>query len=469
MRKYLHQPHASHGAGNRAALKRRTASSARSSLLGNTLTSEPRARASAPPIVHGVLRSPGQRLDAGTQRVMEARFGQDLSRVRVHADERAAESARAVGAAAYTVGSDVVFADGQYRPHGQAGIGLLAHELTHVVQQSTPRSPASRPRDAEAGAHRNSAQIQAGSNPGAITASTPGTLQRKDMLAGDKKEKKKKNKLSIDSAGTKKTSEKDGTRATEGKSKFSFKADFKVPVTDQLSFGSVSFLDSIKVTPKATKESDSPISPTATNLDLLETKLALQIARLQLDNIVKNGPPQGTLSFGATLGTFGSTTFDFGESYKTKGKWGASLGVKASATSRPLSLGSGDVTFGSKGELTGTLAQGVGGEEKLKPSAEGNFSVGTGFKSKPLPGLGLGGILGDAGSITFGAQANVGGSAYKEVSTGKVGGDVSLGIAGKNRFLKLTVGGEAAVDLADGKATSTSGSVMVGGAVGGNF
>ncbi|MFO1434147.1 MAG: DUF4157 domain-containing protein [Candidatus Competibacteraceae bacterium] len=88
-----------------------------------------------PPIVHEVLRSPGQPLDARTRAFMEPRFGHDFSRVRVHTDAKAAESARAVNARAYTVGRDVVFEMGQHSPATTAGKKLLAHELTHVVQQ----------------------------------------------------------------------------------------------------------------------------------------------------------------------------------------------------------------------------------------------------------------------------------------------------------------------------------------------
>ncbi len=93
-----------------------------------------------PPIVHEVLRSPGQPLDSTTRAFMEPRLGQNFSRVRVHTDARAAESARAVNALAYTVGSHLVFSQGQYEPGSQSGRKLLAHELTHVAQQSeTPR------------------------------------------------------------------------------------------------------------------------------------------------------------------------------------------------------------------------------------------------------------------------------------------------------------------------------------------
>lgn len=89
-----------------------------------------------PPLVHDVLHSPGQPFDAATRSFMESRFGHDFSHVRVHTDTRAVESARAVGALAYTAGKDVVFGAGQYIPWTDAGKKLLAHELTHVVQQT---------------------------------------------------------------------------------------------------------------------------------------------------------------------------------------------------------------------------------------------------------------------------------------------------------------------------------------------
>ncbi len=139
-----------------------------------------------PPIVHEVLRSSGQPLDAGTRSFMASRFhnvlgapaenpqrvapernlqtnhpgdthereaddlagqvmnagekhashaGHSFQNIRVHTGERAAESARAIGAHAYAVGQDVVFGSGQYAPHTTAGQRLLAHELAHTVQQ----------------------------------------------------------------------------------------------------------------------------------------------------------------------------------------------------------------------------------------------------------------------------------------------------------------------------------------------
>ena len=94
------------------------------------------AEGPAPPIVRKVVSTPGLPLERSTREDMESRFGHDFGRVRVHRDAQAAESARAVNAAAYTLGSDVVFGAGHYAPNTTAGRRLLAHELAHVLQQS---------------------------------------------------------------------------------------------------------------------------------------------------------------------------------------------------------------------------------------------------------------------------------------------------------------------------------------------
>ena len=91
---------------------------------------------SVPPIVHEVLRSPGHPLDIGTRAFMEPRFGHDFGHVRIHTDAQAAESAKAINAIAFTVGDHVVFDSGQYAPQSISGRRLLAHEMTHVLQQS---------------------------------------------------------------------------------------------------------------------------------------------------------------------------------------------------------------------------------------------------------------------------------------------------------------------------------------------
>lgn len=85
--------------------------------------------------VHDVISSGGRPLEPGVRTDMEARLGHDFSDVRVHDDARAAESATAVNAHAYTVGSNVVFQRDRYDPSSVEGQTTLAHELTHVVQQ----------------------------------------------------------------------------------------------------------------------------------------------------------------------------------------------------------------------------------------------------------------------------------------------------------------------------------------------
>jgi hypothetical protein len=93
--------------------------------------------ADVPRSVDEALRSSSQPLDAATRSFMEPRFGYDFSGVRVHSD---GQSARSAGALAYTVGQDVVFQPGLYNPHSQPGRQLLAHELTHVIQQQSASS-----------------------------------------------------------------------------------------------------------------------------------------------------------------------------------------------------------------------------------------------------------------------------------------------------------------------------------------
>ena len=119
----------------------------RDEISQNRSTAEPRAPTDSgletrnerlvPGIVREVLRSPGKPLDAATRAFMEPRFGHDFSHVRVHTDAKAAESAQALNACAYTVGSAVVFGSGQFAPETSRGRQLIAHELPHTIQQAS--------------------------------------------------------------------------------------------------------------------------------------------------------------------------------------------------------------------------------------------------------------------------------------------------------------------------------------------
>ncbi len=82
------------------------------------------------------IRGGGQPLAESEHAYFGPSFGHDFSQVLVHTDTRAAEAARVVNARAFTVGQDVVFRAGQYPPGMSEGRRQMAHELTHVVQQS---------------------------------------------------------------------------------------------------------------------------------------------------------------------------------------------------------------------------------------------------------------------------------------------------------------------------------------------
>src|SRR5438067_12993549 len=145
-----------------------------------------------PSLVKDVVGSGGgTALDRETRGFMESRLGADFSDVRVHTDAKASESARSVQAHAYTVGSDVVFQSGQYAPESDSGKRMLAHELSHVVQQRSgpvAGTPApggikiSHPADSFEQAAENSADRVMSSAPATqlATAAAPAPIQRQD-------------------------------------------------------------------------------------------------------------------------------------------------------------------------------------------------------------------------------------------------------------------------------------------------
>jgi hypothetical protein len=99
------------------------------------------AERTIPPVVNEVLRSPGNPLDSETRKSFEGKFGHNFGNVRVHCDGASVASARALNAQAYTVGHHVVFGEHYYSPSSLSGRTLLAHELTHVLQQTSSSNP----------------------------------------------------------------------------------------------------------------------------------------------------------------------------------------------------------------------------------------------------------------------------------------------------------------------------------------
>jgi hypothetical protein len=135
----------------------------------------------APSIVHDVLRSPGRPLEGPVRTDMETRLGHDFSHVRVHTDGRAAASAAAVDAQAYTVGRNVVFGQGGYAPSSSSGRALLTHELAHVVQQGGGVAPAGPLRVGAANDPAEHAADRAAAGGGA-PGTAGATLQRKVVV-----------------------------------------------------------------------------------------------------------------------------------------------------------------------------------------------------------------------------------------------------------------------------------------------
>jgi Domain of unknown function (DUF4157) len=135
-----------------------------------------------PPIVSEVLASPGRPLEPIVRMDMETSFRHDFSQVRVHTDAMAATSAQAVDALAYTVGNDIVFGSGRYDPHTTLGHRLLAHELTHVMQQGPTTS---RPSSLRVGATNDALEQladQAAAKPSAVSVASAMVPRQGDVV-----------------------------------------------------------------------------------------------------------------------------------------------------------------------------------------------------------------------------------------------------------------------------------------------
>jgi hypothetical protein len=135
---------------------------------------------SAPSSVMETVAREGMPLDSSLRALMEHRLGADLAAVRLHTDGLAADSARAIGAKAYAAGHHVVFGPGRFAPETLEGRRLLAHELTHVVQQragtfpATPSSLASLSLSpAGSLAEREAGRVSSATSPGPVTQSVP--------------------------------------------------------------------------------------------------------------------------------------------------------------------------------------------------------------------------------------------------------------------------------------------------------
>lgn len=417
-----------------------------------------RAELATPAIIRGVLAQPGSRLDHGSRSFMESRFRHDFGRIRVHTDAAAAVSAGAVHARAYAIGDDLVFGAGEYRPRMPEGKRLLAHELTHTLQQTAARGPHASEAKAEAEAEENGRRVATGHTSQMASAVTAGALQRQG---------KPKTTLSGERTGTK-----------EGKDEFGFKAEVKVPLipelTKKVEFGEVAFLDDLTLTGAGSVTGEA-LGLSEAELANLKLQVALTLARLELARARTKAEAlrEGQLSLGATLSATDGATFSFNP-FDPKRSLAASLTTKVSAaTPSLLPSGKGVLTLGGSITGAGSVAQEVGGEEKTTTKAEARVGSEATFKSAPSSALSLGGVLGEEASITAGVETGASLAVTPEKTSGKLTAGGSLGLTGKaggaERFIKIQVNGTIGLDQEEGNAAVSTRSVFVGASTGFKF
>jgi hypothetical protein len=293
-----------------------------------------------PPIVHEILRSPGEPLDAVTRAFMEPRFGYNFRDVRIHTDARAAESARAVNALAYTVGRDVVFGTGQYVPDTWQSQKLLAHELTHVVQQQRAApgnvhiAPVHGALEEEANSFANGAVANAARVGGVLSSSAlqrqpaPPTTEEKKQ-PGEKMVTSKpapqqipaleiRKEVAVSPAEEKKgleatatlgteTEVKKGERGTTAEAEDKFELELTIPITDKLQVGPISILKegSVSVTPgfPAGRPYPKPLSS-------LEAEAAVKMLSLDFEKVKV---PLGVADFGISGSALASAGYTMAE------------------------------------------------------------------------------------------------------------------------------------------------------------
>jgi hypothetical protein len=356
-----------------------------------------------PSIVHQVLRSPGRPLDPATRSVFEPRFGHDFSQVRVHADAKAAESAHAVNALAYTMGRDIVFAANQYTPRSFDGKRLLAHELTHVVQQqcTTPANfQIAPPNDAfeqEADSVASGFGVSAVRVQGALAWPA---LQRQPPPPKEEPEQKPAEKTATSqppaqkipaleiwkeyvipgaASGTEtgikpeaalgtETEIKPAEQGTKAEAGDKFNVELAFPITDKLQVGSLSFLKEASVEGSAGFPAARPYPKPLSNLEL---QTSLKVFSLEWEKVKV---PLGVADFEISGSALGSAGFDVAEG---RSEFKAAFAGEAEAKARP----------GEKSPFFITAKVGVEKTYDKEGNADFKWSpvtwktfVGTGFK-----------------------------------------------------------------------------------------
>lgn len=382
---------------------------------------------------------------------MKTRFGRDFSQVRVHTDAKAQESAEALGATAYAAGRHVAFGPGRFAPATGEGRRLLAHELTHVAQQERsggPSSSAVSEAEAQANGHRVSLGL-----PARVASTAPqGALQRdeKGKTSGG---------LSTESGYTKKEKDPGATN------KFSYEAFVKLPVLPNGKIGSFSFLESLKITNKGSKESPDPILGSFSGLSSMQTSAALQLLTWKLPTL-QLPKSLGELGLETSIASSAALKPNFDKPEESSQELGAT--AKAEGTYKSGSLLQprfGSLTLGANLGATGDLKQKYGGKTPgFSPSATLDFGLKSEYLSpKTKRGFAtFGGILGNEGQISLEGNAGIESTFEKGAApVYKPNFGVGLGFTGEKRngvepFVKFKVTGEGELDPATGRLKNDS-------------
>lgn len=420
--------------------------------------------AQALPLVREVLRAPGQPLEESAQEVFASHFGYDFSRVRVHTDERAAASAAALGASAYTVGTDVVFGASATAGSGKTRRERLAHELTHVVQQTAQGGGASYDA-AEQEAAYNSRRLNAGL-PGQVARAVPaGMIQcEEDELAKKKKadDKRASGDFTMESGTT--------IEPKKIKNKFGFTGNVTVKLTPDLKFGAVTLFEDLKIKTTGVEEqeitAETPPDPAAsflpTDADIraLQTEATLGLLKLKVPELSLKA---GTFTLGANLGATGKYTYKLDEGSTPAGTLGLSASVEGgfkSTSLLPPRLG--EWTLGTKLGGKASVEAPLGAEDAFGAKASATATSETEYKSPSFQTPF--GLLGDRAKLTLGGDTSFSMSAdMAKGASSKVGGSGTLGLVGTGKqepFVKLKVSGEGEINWRDRKVEAATTTVV---------
>ena len=444
----------------------------RSGMMRHESTDSARANG-IPSIVHEVLRSPGQPLDGATRSFMEPRFGHDFSGVRVHTDTMAAQSAQAVNALAYTVGNEIVLGEGRHPAGSNDARGLLAHELTHVVQQTkrgagADFSVASAEREADV----NSERIRSGGSGHVSSGAPTGRMLRKPAQG----------EFKIEGGGSAK-----GSAFTY---KFGYFTELSVSLFPWLKGARLAFLQDVKLATQGTAEREMPGGSTqalhllgAQDIDTFSNQATLGLLQVEVPKLLRE-----MLTFSPSVQAFGKNSFHHGEAT-------GSLGVtaKLNATLKSISLlpsRFGELTLA--GSLTGAgsverLLGKTDRKERTIPKATATAVLEGQYKSPDMRGpiVTLFGALGDRARITLGGQGSFSTTVKPEerssadpakvLSPGlasQLSGEASAGLVGSGKrepSIIVKIASEVSVDLQKRVLDSTTQATTVSVSAGGKF